>query len=94
MGTMYICCSCDTHYGGDALSCRPASPARTAGQDERGVPMTFFVWRVMTGRGLVDYCGTVEAASLTEAEDVARLMHPVSAGEELDIEEADLSQED
>ena len=49
--------------------------------------MLYNVFRVRIGMGLVDYCGAVEAASLTEAEDIARLLHPFDhATEKLDIE--------
>lgn len=49
--------------------------------------MKYHVYRVQIGRGLVDYCGDVEATSMTEAEMVARLMHPFHHGlERLDVE--------
>ena len=54
--------------------------------------MRFSIFRLMDYKpGCVDFLGTVEAASLDEAESFARLIHPVDYGldERLDVEEDD-----
>lgn len=50
--------------------------------------MTYEIFRLCQPVGNVDFCGTVEAASLQEAEDIARLMHPCDGGDRLSVEEA------
>ena len=48
----------------------------------------YAVWRIIPDRpGCVDFCGTVQACSLAEAEMSARLMYPVSGSEYLEIAE-------
>jgi hypothetical protein len=52
--------------------------------------MLYDVFRIKTGMGLVDYCGQVEAVSLSEAEAIARLSHPYEpAVEHLEITRAE-----
>ncbi len=53
--------------------------------------MKYDVWRLMTGprAGNVDYLETVEAVSIGEAEDFARLMFDWPPDEMMSIEEAE-----
>lgn len=50
---------------------------------------TYDVYRVRTGKGLVDWCGTVEAINQAEAELLARALYPVNRWlEHLSVEES------
>ena len=64
----------------------PAVPAvRTQGTETEGVDMTQFVCFRIDPQG-ADYLGTIEAESLSEAEDAAARMWTTHAGEWLDVE--------
>lgn len=54
--------------------------------------MSFDVYRIQNGRGLVDYLGVIEGESLSAAEDMARLMFDCDHSREtLEVTEAEPS---
>lgn len=55
--------------------------------------MKYAVWCLIDDKpGCVDYLGTVEASTINEAEDVARLMYPRGDGERIEVEEDDVDE--